>query len=214
MIVRLDYHKDQRGWDVMEAASGRVAWDVGANIGQSTRVLADRFKSVLAFEPCWESYGILYREMPDNVEALPFAVGREDGDLRLDITELSFRTGQLVSPGRPLPVWGGRRGTRTVPCRSLDSLMMHNPPPDFVKVDVEGGEVEVIAGGRVLFDRVRPQIIIEVHRAEHGDEIRRRLPRYDLVELRHGTYVKAGGQMYNNHYWLVDERALPDGAAV
>lgn len=202
MIVRLDHHRDQRGWDVMEAASGKVAWDVGANIGQSTRVLAARFDQVLAFEPCAGSYAILYDEMPENVEALPFAIGREDGHMKLDIFEYSIKTGQLVSPGRPLPVWGGRRGSCTVTCRSLDSLMMHNDPPDFVKVDTEGSEVEVIAGGRTLFARVRPQVIIEVHREEHGDMIRDLLPGYDLTEVRHGSYVAPGGTMYRNHFWL------------
>lgn len=203
MICRLDGHSDQAGaWDVISEASGTVAWDIGANIGQSTKVLARNFKSVLAFEPCAESYAILHDEMPDNVETLPFAVGRSDGTMRLDVAEYSINTGQLVSPGRSLPGWGDRRGSRTVPCRSLDSLMMHNPPPDFIKVDTEGSELEVLAGGRTLFNRVRPAVIVEVHRAEHGDEVRNLLPGYRLIELRHGNYITVGGRLWNNHYWL------------
>lgn len=204
MIVRLDHHRDQRGWDVMEAASGKVAWDVGANIGQSTRVLAARFDQVLAFEPCAESYAILYDESPENVEALPFAIGREDGHMKLDIFEYSIKTGQLVSPGRPLPVWGGRRGSCTVTCRSLDSLMMHNDPPDFLKCDVEGSEVEVVAGGSQTFLQL-PHCIIEVHREEHEQQLRDLLPYWKWEVLRHGTYVAQGGTLWRNHFFMVGE---------
>jgi FkbM family methyltransferase len=203
VINRLDHHRDQAGaHEVICAARGKVAWDIGANIGVTARAMAENFEQVIAFEPCTESYHILLSEMPDNVEALPFAVGREDGDLILDVAELSISTGQLVSPGRPLPGWGDRLGTRTVPCRSLDSLMMHNDPPDFVKIDVEGSEVEVLEGGQVLLSRVRPDVIVEIHREEHGPLVAGLLPGYELVELRHGPYAKPGGNIWRNHYWI------------
>lgn len=49
-IRRLDDHRDQAGaWDVIEAARGRLAFDIGANVGQSTRVLARGFDRVVAF---------------------------------------------------------------------------------------------------------------------------------------------------------------------
>lgn len=204
MICRLDGHFDQAGaWDVISDAAGAVAWDVGANIGQSTKVLAQNFDRVLAFEPCAESYRILHTEMPDNVEALPFAIGRSDGMMRLDVAEYSINTGQLVSPGRPLPGWGDRRGSRTVPCRSLDSLLLHNDPPDFVKVDVEGSEVEVLRGAHLLLSQVRPHVIVEIHRAEHGPEVGARLDGYHLTELRHGDYMQRGSRMWRNHFWIV-----------
>lgn len=201
-IHRLDGHKDRVSWDIIEDAKGAVAWDVGSNIGQSTKVLAENFDLVLAFEPCRESYAILHDEMPDNVEALPFAIGRRDGTMRLDMAEYSIKTGQLVSPGRPLPGWGERRGSRTVPCRSLDSLLRHNPPPDFVKVDTEGSEVEVLAGGPELFATVRPEILVEVHRAEHGPMVRDLLPGYAFTEIRHGSYLRAGGTFWLNHFFI------------
>lgn len=202
MITRLDAHQDQRGWDIMENAHGKVAWDVGANIGQSTRVLAARFKHVLAFEPCAESYEILATEAPPNVEAMPVACGRADGRMCLDIAEYSINTGQLVSPGRPLPGWGDHRGTRTVPCRSLDSLAKQNDPPDFVKIDTEGSEVEVLAGAEALIHDHHPYVIVECHREEHGDMVRSLLPGYQLTELRHGDYITPGGRLWRNHYWI------------
>lgn len=208
MINRLDAHQDQAGaWDVISDTSGKVAWDVGANIGQSTKVLAVGFEQVLAFEPCAESYAILQAEMPENVECLPFAIGRADGTLRLDLAEYSITTGQLVSPGRPLPGWGDRRGSRTVPCRSLDSLLIHNDPPDFVKIDTEGSEIEVLEGARTLFAEVRPRVIVEVHREEYGPMVRNLLSDYELAELRHGNYVRFDGPFHRNHFWLWGDHA-------
>lgn len=202
-IQRLDNHKDQAGvHELICAATGKVAWDVGANIGVTARAMATNFEKVVAFEPCAESYCILQDEAPENVEALPFAIGREDGEITLDIDEYAINLGELVSPGRPLPGWGSRLGSRTVPCRSLDSLLMHNDPPDFVKIDVEGSEIEVLEGGHLLFSKVRPDVVIEIHREEHGDMTRGLLPGYELVERRHGPYMKEGGRMWRNHFWM------------
>lgn len=202
MITRLDGHQDQRGWDVMQAAHGAVAWDVGTNVGQAARVLAANFDYVLGFEPCRESWVIADAELPGNCEILNVAAGRADGHVRLDVTEYSIETGQLVSGRRHLPCWGDKRGTRTVPCRSLDSLLATNPAPDFVKIDVEGAEVEVLLGAARLIAEVRPQIIVEVHAEANGPLVRKLLPDYELTELRHGDYVQYGGNMWRSHYWL------------
>lgn len=203
MICRLDGHEDQAGaWDVISSATGRVAWDVGTNVLQAARVLARNFDHVLGFEPCRESYEIAQAEAPPNVEVLPIALWSFDGKVRLDEAEYSLNTGQLVSGPDYLPGWGDRRGARWVPCRTLDSLLDHNPAPDFVKIDTEGAEVEVLRGGRRLFSEVCPRLIVECHRPPHGDWIRSFLPRYEFTELRHGYYVQQGGRTWLSHYWV------------
>lgn len=202
MITRLDAHEDQRGWDVMQQAHGAVAWDVGTNIGQALRVLAKGFDHVLGFEPCTESWEIASAEAPPNCEVLNVAAGRFDGYVDLEVTEYSIQTGQLVSGLAHLPCWGDRRGTRRVPCRSLDSLLEHNPAPDFLKIDVEGAEVEVLLGATRLIREVQPQIIVEVHSEANGPLVRDLLSGYELEELRHGDYMTYGGNMWRSHYWL------------
>lgn len=202
MITRLDAHEDQRGWDIMQRAHGAVAWDVGTNVGQAMRVLAKGFDHVLGFEPCVESWEIASSEAPGNCEVLNVAIGRGDGTMVLEVTEYSIATGQLTSTTAHLPCWGDKRGTRTVPCRSLDSLLEHNPAPDFLKIDVEGSEVDVLLGAERLLDEVRPQIIVEVHSEVNGPLVRDLLAGYELEELRHGDYMTYGGNMWRSHYWL------------
>lgn len=53
--------------------------------------------------------------------------------------------------------------------QALDALISHGvvPPPDFVKVDVEGGELNVLAGMKeALRGTKAPVVLIEVHSAE------------------------------------------------
>lgn len=204
MILRMDEHRDQRGWDILEGATGHQAFDIGANIGQSTRVLARGFTAVVALEPCWESFDILEQEMPVNVTPLRLAAADHAGELVLDEAERSLLSGQLVT-GEGLPMWGERKGTRTVACVTVDQLTDTYGRPDFIKVDTEGGEVSVLRGAARTLAEHRPRLLVEMHRAEHDEPVREMLAGYHLTELRHGSYVRPGGPTYLNHYWLVCE---------
>ncbi|MCL6481172.1 MAG: FkbM family methyltransferase [Firmicutes bacterium] len=56
--------------------------------------------------------------------------------------------------------------TREVPCIPLDDFAVGHPPPDVVKVDVEGAESEVLKGAEQLFGRGEPVLLCEVHDGE------------------------------------------------
>jgi hypothetical protein len=67
---------------------------------------------------------------------------------------------------------GGTRSTRLVPTVTLDSLAAQFPAPDVIKIDVEGAELPVLAGGTVVLSRM-PTVICEVsgQNAEGATEI-------------------------------------------
>jgi FkbM family methyltransferase len=50
---------------------------------------------------------------------------------------------------------------------SLDEFVTKNPPPDLIKCDVEGAEVEVFRGAKTLLATRKPTIICEIHSAEN-----------------------------------------------
>lgn len=199
MITRLDLHQDQAGaWDVISNATGNLAFDIGANIGQSTKVLANGFKKVVAFEPCQESFEILATEMPFNVSPVQLAVSSVDGRVELEEHAYSISTGQLTA-GDGLS-WGKKVGTRLVTARKLDQLVMDWGYPDFVKIDTEGSEVEIVRGGiSTLTDM--PSFIIEVHRAENEQVIRDLLPHRDFKKLTHHPSIAP--RLRRDHFWLV-----------
>lgn len=200
MVHRLDGHYDQAGaWDVLADAKGELAFDIGANIGQSTKVLAKGFKKVVAFEPCQESFDILACEAPTNVTPVQIAVWSSTGDVELEEHTTSIATGQLTN-GDGLH-WGPKVGSRRVACRTLNKLVEDFGLPDFVKIDTEGSEVEIVIGGLQTLQRI-PHMIIEVHAAENEAKIRNYLPRR-WEKLEHD--LRVGSPTRVNHFWLVSK---------
>jgi FkbM family methyltransferase len=186
--------------NAMAEAVGRVAFDVGANHGQSARLLAQHFEQVVSFEPCAESFEELIGNVPDNVLALPYALTSRNGPLELTETENSIRTGQLTT-GVGLN-WGPKVGTREVIGYTLDTICLQlQMVPDFVKIDVEGHEAEVVKGGRGLFAGPAPTVFIEVHHRRYVRPIYTQLfDQYDFEVIDYG--VHAGLDASEGHFWV------------
>jgi FkbM family methyltransferase len=59
-----------------------------------------------------------------------------------------------------------------VPAVTLDDFVANGGPiPQLVKIDVEGGEYDVLRGGEDLFSTQRPLIVAEVHHKQAADRI-------------------------------------------
>jgi len=82
----------------------------------------------------------------------PVAVGRASGTISMmvnpDNPTVSTASHEIVSAARDAPGWEAQRWTRTirVPVTTLDSLIARHGMPAFIKIDVEGFELEVLAG--------------------------------------------------------------------
>ncbi len=137
-----------------ERFKGDMGWDIGAHQGQSTDRMMTQFQQVIALEPAAESFGFLKQEWGNrlHVMALNKAAAAHDGVMRLSVREVPISGGQLVDADLPEEGtwWGEITGFRKVECVTLDSLAREYGMPDFVKVDVEGGEVNVLAGAATV----------------------------------------------------------------
>lgn len=149
---------------------GMTVLDVGANVGAITGVLAEMVGpggKVHAFEPTQfnlvrlrEKFGAdprveIHPEAVSDVdcESVPFFVDEhlEDGVL----------TG-VYSSLYDLPDPENRRMRRVVVrAVTLDGFCGESVRPGFIKVDVEGAEPRVIAGGRRVIAACRPAIVLE-----------------------------------------------------
>ena len=137
---------------VMQRQQGDVCVDVGAYIGYATRYLLDRGCSVISFEPYADAFACLVHNCPGS-DCRNEAVGNgECIELTVDPAE-----GNLGMRGVRLA-----HGDHNSACRTtrLDDLALEKC--DFVKIDVEGWEPNVLAGMATLMERVRPTILIEV----------------------------------------------------
>jgi FkbM family methyltransferase len=142
---------------------GAVAFDVGASLGIHTVFMAKRVGDtgrVVAFEPEQGSFQKLLANVAlnglTNVLALPVGLGEERRDVPLyGGAEYCFNLGQK---GREIhqmaEIWPG---DEVIQKKSL-------PPPNLVKIDVEGFEYFVLKGLRkTLADPACRSVCLEVH---------------------------------------------------
>ena len=159
---------------------GDVVYDVGAHLGSLTlgaARLVGTSGRVVAFDGDPENIERLRENSLRNrlgacVQPVHAAVWS-----RQSATGILFRRGkELLSQGGvesdgQRPVLGNGE-IISVPVTTLDDFVAGGGPvPRLIKIDVEGGEYEVLRGGTSLFALQRPLIIVEVHHQEAADKI-------------------------------------------
>ncbi len=130
--------------------------DVGAHRGDWTRLAASVFPHAefLLLEPLAEMASDLNRtaaELP-RCTYLPHGAGPENGEFFQTVTPDLAGSSYLPKPKPEKIDAGQQRKTRVV---TLDSVLAERPTfaPDLVKLDVQGFELEVLAGANTLFGR-------------------------------------------------------------
>jgi FkbM family methyltransferase len=159
--------------------SGDVV-DVGAHVGmyaiRAARELHGRGR-VLAFEPNPAARAQLEANIAlngcENVVVLPAAAGAAAGRASLHVpasADPSFSSleGDRFAEGEPVEV-----DVTTVDA----AVREHGLRPSFVKVDVEGLEVDVVRGMSETVAEFRPVLLVEVS-AQSAPEVHRLLPGY------------------------------------
>jgi FkbM family methyltransferase len=144
----------------------RTLLDVGAHVGDFAEVVSDSGYQVYAFEPFAAAFERLKARMADrgNVKTFNLALGSKETTLPLYIASGSSEAGQddpsLYNTFRPHFVREGLAFAETVdvPVRTIESLIKSGELPeqiDFLKVDTEGFDLEVIKGLGVI----RPSVV-------------------------------------------------------
>lgn len=126
----------------------RVILDVGGHIGTASVYFAARFPAarIYTFEPVPENFALLSRNIAPypNIEALPIALGREDGVVAMyHPMDATNRGGFSFFAGR-----ADRTRTLAVDMRRPRGLLaeLGITRVDAVKIDAEGAEHDVLTG--------------------------------------------------------------------
>ncbi|MDY8109380.1 FkbM family methyltransferase [Fulvimarina sp. 2208YS6-2-32] len=132
---------------------GALAFDIGAHAGNRSLALAKAGARVVAFEPQPAFFAILERIAAKRpIEIRREAVGGRAGRVTLRISNRHPTLSSIV------PGWPDRIGSASgfemvewdeeieVPVVTMDSLIDQYGLPDFVKIDVEGAEAEILGG--------------------------------------------------------------------
>jgi FkbM family methyltransferase len=131
-----------RQWfPLVQACPRGMAWDIGANAGEWTVLLAGMFERVVSLEPderCQPPAGYVYDRR---------AAWSETGEETLYRRTSALQTSLLPTHGI------GDGGAKvevveqvTVQAVTLDDLACEFGRPDFIKLDIEGAEVQALAG--------------------------------------------------------------------
>ncbi len=167
---------------------GMTVIDIGANLGTYSLPMARLVGSdgqVFAYEPGSETRGLLTRSRDINDAKNLDVIGSalSDGE----------RQGHLVfGASSELNTLGDSGAGETVHVTTLDreSAARGWRPPDFVKIDAEGEEERILAGGKDFFERNSPLVMFEIKAGEATNErLRAVFPAigYELYRLTAGA---------------------------
>jgi FkbM family methyltransferase len=153
--------------------SNSVFWDIGANIGiYSIYAAAIKGCEVVAFEPAFLNLTILQENIELNdlskkVTIFPIGLSNTGGVKTLYLSRENLISGGAHnSLGKPINQYGGElTGTMEikVPAETLNTYYANfaNRPPDYIKIDVDGLELEVLQGASQVLKEVE-EISIEL----------------------------------------------------
>ena len=154
------YYGDRARRGDMDRLHGRfvkpndLVFDVGAHVGDRIASFRRLGARVVAVEPqpaLARTLRLLYgRDRAVAIEAA--AVGRAAGEIELKLNvanpTVSTASDAFIKAADGAPGWEGQHWTRSVrvPLTTLDALIERHGLPSFMKLDVEGFEVEALAG--------------------------------------------------------------------
>ncbi|MCU5109609.1 FkbM family methyltransferase [Bacillus cereus] len=137
-----------------------IVYDIGSNIGNHTLYFYRNLnpKKIYSFEPAKELFALLDFNTKvnqfKNIELFNYAVGKEIGEANLNYNYKNTGASNISPDGHEL-----------VKIINLDKLKIEKP--DFVKIDVEGFEYNVIQGMQKILQVSSPVLWIEIFKENY-----------------------------------------------
>lgn len=173
--------------------------DVGAHVGTYTLSYAPLCRAVYAFEPqritfCHLCTGITLNGL-NNVHPKNIALSDSSGEADLRIIS-SDGGGSSI---KALPSNINPMSMEKVECRRLDSYALSGVI--FMKIDVEGAELDVLKGAANTIKTDKPKILMEVWTEDWYTAQRKELAAY-MAEIGYKCIVVSGYP----HMWLCEPK--------
>ncbi len=155
---------------------GSVFYDIGAHIGYfsaTASLINDGQGHVYSFEPRPDNAKFFKRHVEanglKNITLTEAAVGAVEGEANFN-ANTGTATGHLAEDGN-----------LKVKVVSIDKMHANGklPSPDFIKIDVEGGEIFVLEGCEKVISQCRPKLLIATHSPEKHQYVISFLDKYN-----------------------------------
>ena len=155
---------------------GMKVIDVGANFGVYTLSIARTIGpqgQLWAFEPAADTADYLAQSLDKNnfqhVHLIRAALSAHEGegllfhDRREELFQVDLAGAMGTAPGQH----------ETIALQNLDGLMarLEHPVIDFIKIDAEGHEIEILKGGLGFFTEQHPVVMLEIIAPDGGTNL-------------------------------------------
>ena len=181
-----------------------IVFDVGAQYGDFS-LLWDKYfgANVFAFEPLKTNYEEMLRDLRLNhsIRTQPYNVLVGNGDP----VPLEIHGNMITKHVR------GQADATDAPTISIDGFVAeHGVIPDFIKIDVEGFEYEVLKGSETVLRKYSPKIIIETHSVELAFVCDVFLKRQGYNQSQVGRQARGNGWMDEvvNRFYCIDRETF------
>lgn len=167
LIFGIHEEKELIGQLENKLTSNSIFYDVGANVGYFTLLASEKLTNgkVIAFEPFQDNLFYLHEHLSindiKNVEVHDVALSDSNGTTNFYI----YNEGHGNITG---DIYKFKENPLKVPKTSIDEIVYTKeiPAPDFVKIDVDGGEYLVLKGAKKTIREHKPTLFIETHTKE------------------------------------------------
>ncbi|OWV92192.1 SAM-dependent methyltransferase [Rhizobium sp. R635] len=157
---------------------GNIVLDIGANVGSHTLPLAELVGGtgkVISFEPTAHAFG----KQKTNISLNPTLAQRIDAHQMMLMASASETMPEAVYSSWPLEVaedlhsehHGRLMSTQGARLNTLDETLreLGVDKVDFVKLDVDGNELDVLLGARATLEEFKPRIMLELAPYVYGE---------------------------------------------
>lgn len=183
------------------AKESEVILDIGANIGCTALLFADLSKQVYAFEPSETTFYFLEQNISSsglkNISLQNIGIGAESGEYSLTFNPAN-RSGGFVS--NQTQVSAGHV-TEKIVIRKLDEVIqsLNVSKVDFIKIDVEGFEGQVLRGAGQTLATYKPMVVLELNHWCLNAFQRTSVPDFfDLLRSQFPILLAIDGSRYMN----------------
>ena len=154
----------------------QILWDIGSNVGAYSLVAATMGYKVLSFEPAYQNYfklheNISLNKLDEQIEAFCISFGDKLQTGNFNIFDTSFGTAKgNYNADNYYQLNLKKISQKKTLVFSIDSFIkiFNLPEPSLIKIDVDGGEFEILKGAATLL--------------EHGKNLKSLLVEFDEDE--------------------------------
>jgi FkbM family methyltransferase len=157
---------------------GKTVYDVGAFVGLFAMHCARSAMHVVCYEPMEDTRRRLQTNLAlnkfGNVQIRPFGLGAEPATLEMAFDPL-MPGGASVDAGLAGGIVAGvsasERRTIRITTLDQDAADAALPPPQLIKIDIEGFELQALRGGAQLLRAHRPDLYLEMHGETRAEKL-------------------------------------------